>query len=404
MAVVGHAKGMLKAGGAACFGLLTGAAMMYGRAAVDRVVKPTKPLANFSVGERDGLKVTFANQAAGDSGYWDFGDGSPLEPFVADKPTEHVYPKAGTYSAKLTVRNFLMEENERSLPVDLAAAAPAPGLLPKVTVSVTPVGGRSVAPATFHIKGLMENVERAFLDLGDKVELRTENGPFEQFVVIDKPGEFPIQLIGHSGKQAVKQSVKVNVTGDRVGGYAAVVRVVDSGSRIIPDRWSEMVPVPAVKGAKGFEKVVPAKPGFLLTDAKLGAPPKGVKGLTAAIAADKRSVKLAGEWADATTAEAMVPLTLTGERTVIMNSPPQMQAVPFDGVGPVLVPIPPRPRGVSGLTRRVAVELTVTEADGRPHVVAGTPDLKQPWSLKAADGRVIRAEIVGEQVRVSIGK
>lgn len=403
MAVVGHAKGMFKAGGAACFGLLTGAAMMYGRAAVDRVVKPVRPLANFSVSGTDGLKVTFANQAAGDTGYWDFGDGSPLEPFVADRPVEHVYAKPGSYTAKLIVHNFLMEENERTVPVDLSAATAAPGQMPRVTVSVTPVGGRSVAPATFRVTGETQNVERAFLDLGDKVEVRTENGPFDQLVVIDKPGKFPIQLIGHSGKHAVKQSATVDVQEDKAGAISAVVRVSDSGSRTQPDTWEQMVPVPAVKGSKGFEKVVAARPGFTLTAAKPGTTPKGVKGLTAAIAPDKKSARLTGEWVG-NTAEAMVPLTLSGERTVTRAMPPQESAVPFNGQPVVMVPMPPQPRGVAGLTRRVTVELRRTGADGRPAVVASVPELKGKWEQPIQGGQVIRAEVVGEQVRVSVGK
>lgn len=401
--MLGHAKGAVKAGGAACFGLLTGAAMMYGRAAVDKVVKPVRPLANFSVGGTDGLKVTFQNQAAGDTGYWDFGDGSPLEPFTADKPAvEHVYPKPGSYTAKLIVHNFLMEENERSLPVELTAGVAAPGLMPKVAVSVTPVNPRSVAPATFRITGSVENVERAFLDLGDKVEVRTEAGPFEQLVVIDKPGKFPIQLIGHTGKQAVKQSATVEVQEDKTGAVSAVVRVLDAGSVTRPDTWDQMVPVPQAKGAKTFEKVVPARPEFILTDAKLGAV-KGVKGLKAAVAPDKRSVRLTGEW-EANTAEAMVPLTLFGERTVTRTMAPQETAAAFNGQSAVTVPIPPQPRNVAGLTRRVAVELRQATADHRTAVVAQVDDLKKPWVQPLPGGQVVRAEIIGEQVRVSIGK
>jgi hypothetical protein len=400
--MLGHAKEAVKAGGAACFGLLTGAAMMYGRAAVDKVVKPVRPLANFSVGGTDGLKVTFQNQAAGDTGYWDFGDGSPLEPFAADKPAvEHVYPKPGSYTAKLIVHNFLMEENERSLPVEVAAGA-APGLMPKVAVTVTPVNPRSVAPATFKVSGVIENVERAFLDLGDKVEVRTEAGPFEQYVVIDKPGRFPIQLIGHTGKQAVKQSATVEVQEDKAGAISAVVRVFDVGRTTQADTWTDTIPVPAVKGAKGFEKVVAAKPGYALTAAKVGAV-KGVKGLTATVAADKRSVKLTGEW-EANTAEAMVPLTLSGERTTTRSGPPQEAAASFNGQSAVTVPLPPQPRGMAGLTRRVAIELRQAGADGRPVVVAKVDDLKQPWAQPTQGGQVIRAEVVGEQVRVSIGK
>ena len=400
-AVVGHAKGMFKAGGAAVFGLLTGGAMMYGRAAFEKVSK-VQPLANFSVAEKDGLKVTFHNQAAGDTGYWDFGDGSSLEPFALDAPVAHTYPKPGSYTAKLTVRNFLMEEKDRSVSVEVeGSAAAAPGLLPVLDLQVTPVG-RSVVPATYHLTGKVENVDRAYLDLGDKMEV-AESGPIDKYIVIDRPTRHPtpIQLIGHSGKQVVKQSVVVEVKEDKVGGISAVVRTVDAGTRVEKATWQETVPVSAAKGAKGFEKLAGGRPGFTLTGVQVGTPPKGVKGLAAAVAPDKRGVKLTGEWADGA-GEALVPLTVTGERAVPVRFP-QMTAVPFDAAGAV-VPLPPRPRDVTGLTRTVTVELRTTGPDGQSKPFATSPDLKTKWEQPTTDGKMIRAEVVGEQVRVTVGR
>src|SRR5438067_9103208 len=97
-------------------GLLSGAAVMYLSPLVDRVVKPPRPLANFAV-ETDGLTATFHNRFAGE-GWWDFGDGSPLEPAVAqDASISHTYSKAGTFTAKLMVRNYIGDEHERSVGV-----------------------------------------------------------------------------------------------------------------------------------------------------------------------------------------------------------------------------------------------------------------------------------------------
>jgi PKD repeat protein len=396
--VIAHAKGMMKAGGAAVFGLFTGAAMMYGRAAVDKVVKPTQPLANFSVGATDGLTVTFHNQAAGDAGYWDFGDGSPLEAFEPARPVAHTYPKPGTYTAKLTVRNFLMEEKERAVTVDVAAT-PVSFRAPRVTVSVEPIGKHSVAPATFRVRGTVENVERAFLDLGDTVEVRTEGGSFEQLVVIDRPGEFPIQLIGHSGRQAVKDAARVRVTGDAVGSYAAVVRVVDSGTRVVRDGWRDLIPV----AGKRFDKLAPARPGFILTSAKADGAVKGVASLAVALTPDRQAVRVTGELADGV-AEAMVPVATAGDRTLTATAPPQLRAESFDGRSPVTVPLPPAPRGLTNLTRKVSVELKVTGPDGRPQTVARADDLAKPWTQPTKDGRVIRAELAGDAVRVSVGR
>src|SRR5579871_6995221 len=99
-------------------GLASGAAMMYATAIINSVVKPAKPLANFAV-EADGLTVTFHNRYAGE-GWWDFGDGSALEPATADQESiSHTYLKPGTYSAKLTVQNFVGDSNDRSVPIQV---------------------------------------------------------------------------------------------------------------------------------------------------------------------------------------------------------------------------------------------------------------------------------------------
>src|SRR5438093_13377830 len=66
-------------------GLFSGAVMMYLTPLVERVVKPAKPLANFAV-EQQSLAVTFHNRSNGGEGWWDFGDGSPLEPVSPKQP------------------------------------------------------------------------------------------------------------------------------------------------------------------------------------------------------------------------------------------------------------------------------------------------------------------------------
>src|SRR4051812_6728711 len=78
--------GWLKAVVGTVTGLLGGAAGMYVPPLVDSVIKPSKPLANFAV-ESSGLQVTFQNRSAGTEGYWDFGDGSALEPVNMTAPT-----------------------------------------------------------------------------------------------------------------------------------------------------------------------------------------------------------------------------------------------------------------------------------------------------------------------------
>ena len=85
-------------------------------------MKPTKPVANFAL-TPDGLTVACQNHASGESGWWDFGDGTPLEPFAAEQHVTHAYAKPGSYTIKLIVRNYFGDENERSVPVDVRAGS-----------------------------------------------------------------------------------------------------------------------------------------------------------------------------------------------------------------------------------------------------------------------------------------
>ena len=98
-----YVRGWIKAGITSVMGLCSGAVLMYVSPLVTTVIKPGKPLANFSE-HVDGLTVTFQNRATGASdGWWDFGDGSPLEPFATSQDTiTHTYPNTGNYNVKLS--------------------------------------------------------------------------------------------------------------------------------------------------------------------------------------------------------------------------------------------------------------------------------------------------------------
>src|SRR5438045_1217889 len=78
----GKSGGWFKAILTSIFGLFSGACLMYLSPLVDKVIKPSKPVANFAY-QAQGLKVTFQNRSTGgQEGWWDFGDGSALEPFM----------------------------------------------------------------------------------------------------------------------------------------------------------------------------------------------------------------------------------------------------------------------------------------------------------------------------------
>src|SRR5437667_12632476 len=111
----GGKRGWLKTIIGTVTGLFSGAAMMYLTPLVERVVKPAKPLANFAV-EQQSLTVTFHNCSNGGEGWWDFGDGSPLEPVSPKQPSiTHSYANSGAYTAKMSIHNFVGDESERSV-------------------------------------------------------------------------------------------------------------------------------------------------------------------------------------------------------------------------------------------------------------------------------------------------
>ncbi|HET6572859.1 MAG TPA: PKD domain-containing protein [Fimbriiglobus sp.] len=411
---MGKMRGWVKGFIGAVFGLMSGAGMMYLSVVVDTVIKPSKPVANFAVAA-EGLTVTFQNRSSGESGWWDFGDGTPLEPFDAAQPSvAHTYPKPGTFTAKLTVRNFLMDENTRTVPVDLSAAAPQALPMSIASFQAEPVGAQAVAPATFRVRGEVQNAEAVILDLGDdKPVVITESGPFERVVVIDKPGQFPIQLTGLRGKTAVQKETTVSVSQPTAGSLSVVLRVTDTGTRVDRKEATTTIPVPLpAKGAKGFEKVVHADAGYTVAESKLGkVSSPAMKNVKAEVAADRRSVKLTGEWAgDAKAAggsDVLVPLTLVEEKTVRVALPDRSQSASLTPGSPVELALPPPPKGLTGHQRKMRLEFRQATVTGATSLIHSVPDIKLPWTQtktypNAVGTYTYKAEPAGDKVRVTV--
>ena len=392
--------GVFKAALGGFAGLATGVIGVYATALVDQVAKPGKPIANFEV-RAEGLTANFQNHATGQTGWWDFGDGSPLEPFEPEKSVVHTYAKPGSYSAKLTVRNFLMEENDRSVPVDLNAnAGPAGG--PAINdFTVEPIGGFATAPATFRLRGEVKNAERVIWDLGgDKLEVTDSPGVFEKLIVIERPGTFPIQMIGLAGKTPVRKMANVTVAAPSNGAFSVVLKITDSGSQVerkeIPQTVS--LPIPA-KDPKPVERVLNAAPGFTIAEAKLGkvASP-ALKNVKVEVAADKKSAKLTAEWASSGDAaqkvtggsDVMVPVTLVQEKSTPTNLPVAMLASAFTGEGGFVmqnsvnparsasIELPPAPAGLSNSTRKIQLDIQEMIVGKGVASIGKMEDLKLP--------------------------
>src|SRR5262245_23776746 len=307
---------------------------MYLSPLVDKVIRPAKPVANFSIAH-EGLKVTFQNRsAAGTEGWWDFGDGSALEPFSPKQETvTHPYPKPGVYTAKLTLRNLLGEENERSVTVDVQGGAAGPPAID--ALQVVPLRPDTYAPATFRVVGKVKNAELCIWSLGDDqpLEISADAGS-DRVVTFKRPGTHVIKLVAVSGKQTAERVETVRVGEPPRGKVMAMLTVSDQGTRVQtlePQTVNVSVGFPAQQkeNVYRFEKPVPLPPAWALRpevtvkEAKLlPVTEPSLKNLKLELAADRRSVRLTGELSRATgllhrnqpPPRAVVPVLLTLQR------------------------------------------------------------------------------------------
>lgn len=416
--ITGHVGGWIKGIMGLFLGVGSGVVVMYSNAIVNQVVKPTRPVANYAV-SADGLTVTCQNHASGDSGWWDFGDGSTLDPFDAGQQNQtHVYTKPGTYSVKLTVRNFMMEENERAVPVDLTP--PPQALAPTITgLTVTPLGGMAVAPAGFRITGNVQNADHVIFDMGGDKPLivETQSGDFEKFVVFETAGSRTIRLTGVTGKTAVKREASVEVKAATVGSVSVVVKVTDTGTQVEKRAAVQTVSIPLPKkGETRFERPVTAQPGFTIATAdvavgKLNA--AVVKNVKLELLADRKSGKLVGDWAatgDALTkaagnADVMVPVTLNLERNAPVKLPTEtVSAVANSAAAGTTIALPPQRLGLQNAQRKIDLQIARAMPDGSQEVLVTEPDLKFPWKgvavSKPGVGFSFGAALKGDQLQV----
>lgn len=431
--------GLLKLGLGGAAGLATGVIGVYATAIVDKVAKPPKPLANFSC-TTDGLNVTCNNLASGQTGWWDFGDGTTLQEFKGDEPqVTHAYDKPGNYTVKLVVRNFLNEENDRAVAVTVANGTTTTGGGPAVTnLTVEPVGN-GTAPATFRVKGMVQNAQNVIFDAGDKAQqpeyLPASGGSFERLVVFEQPDRYPVQVFAMTGGKIHKVFQTVEVKAPAAGALSVVLKVTDSGTRVEKTTKPTTVPIRVPeKPAGAFERVILPDGGFTLAEVKLGVvTSKAVKDVKAEVAADKKSVKVSGVWTGTVEAvnraaggsDVMVPLTLTQERTSAYSGPTQSVAAQLAFAGSfsplsddwtsgglaATLKLPDPPAGVTNLKRTVALdlhEMTVKAGKPQDQPVGRLPDVTKPAeeylvTLSNGEKRVMRVERpTANEVKVTV--
>lgn len=373
-------------------GLCSGAFATYATAIFDSVVKPL-PVANFAIAA-DGLTITCQNHASGDNGWWDFGDGSPLEPFDSEQPAAtHAYAKPGTYSVKLVVRNVLGKESNRAVDVEVKPATKDDAPPPKIAdFAVTSVSPANMAPATFKVSADVANAEHVVWDLGDgRIEVTETIGKIERMVTFEKPGQFPIQLVAHNGKAAAKQGTPVEVKAPPDGTLMAVVTITDGGTQVSKNTHFETMAVPAPRNSTAaFSRNLWAKPGHTLTEVVLAKPDvPGVKNLKLTISADKRSAAISGEFANVTPgkvgADALIPLKVTEERAS-SRAPRTLQASAMlqmtGNKGTATVPLPAVNPNMEVVSRKIDVEIRQI-SQGKTYIVAAGPLVGRTASIPA---------------------
>lgn len=238
--------GWVKAGATSAFGLVSGAVLMYLTPLVQNAVKPPEPVANFGF-EAKGLAVTFQNRAANATdGWWDFGDGTALEPFSPQQPTvAHAYAKPGSYSVKLSLTNLFNEKADRTVTVTVdAGTAPAP-VIDKFEVTPYPPGKTS-APAVFLLRAEVKNADQVIWCCGDDRPLvfsPETGGVQEHYVTIEKPGKYSFRVVAVAGKQSVEKMSAPQLVTIPASGETPSATVTVTYEAVHVERKDSMIPV-----------------------------------------------------------------------------------------------------------------------------------------------------------------
>lgn len=416
-------KGMVKVVFGSFLGLCTGAVMMYANAIFDKVVKPPKPVANFTIGEIDGLTVTFKSMASGQSGWWDFGDGTALEQYDPEKPlVSHSYSKPGNYRVALSVRNFLNEENNRNIMVELAAPTASPSVLPPTVkgFKVEAISGTQ-APATFKITGELENTDEIIWRLGNKTEhVTAQPGPIEKFVQLDQPGQQHIVLTAFSKTRKEPQVIvqTVDIQPQKQAVYTATLNVIDSTEKIDKVRRSETIALRVRdsngSATTGFQRVVAAPPNSTIQAIELDPTAKPLirrDSVKFEIAQDRKSATVSGTWSlsgDALLREAggsdvPLPLIVTEERLTRLSPRTSQMSGVLDAKQQITIRMPPAP--LQSVKRTMLIDFGLLMPDGKRTTVAtGTLDPAGNWTGKAKLGGkdyTIQARTINGQVVVT---
>jgi hypothetical protein len=403
--------GWLKAVLASVCGLLSGAVLMYLTPLVERVVKPGRPVANFSV-EAQGLQVTFQNRSSGGfEGWWDFGDGTALEPYSPDQPAvSHTYTRPGQYTAKLSLRSLVGEESDRAVSVQIDAAAPGP---PEIAaLEAAPLQPEAYAPATFRVTAKVNHADLCVWAFGGEHPLDVQADPppaQERHITFKQPGQHAVKLAAVQGRQVVEKVLNVQVKAPPPGAVMVMLNVTHEACwverKLLTPRHPFKFPDKQQGATWAFRQDFPAAPGFQVTDARLARPASSpaVKDVKVEVNKEKNKVTVSGQMVKSGGGNAPPPvwvaeLAITQEKLgALCKRPVQSVAAPLRE-GPVFIPLPRVEAGWSMKGRQIGLDVL----EGT-QVVQQSPRLparftimrhNRPWLVTATE--------VGDQVRVEV--
>lgn len=370
--VTGTLSGWMKAGLTSIVGLVSGAVLMYGTALLNNTIKPAKPVANFAT-QVTGLTVQFNNRStSATQGWWDFGDGSALEPF--DPKAEiikHTFAKPGTYQVRLTLQNLLGEEGERVTSVTLDNAEV---LAPEIAnFEIIPISER--APALYHLKGKVKNASFCMLSVGDDrpIEILDNAANHDRYLKFDEMGSFTVRFAAVNGKQLVEKTKTIFVSPNEGGETMAKLLVSYQAIKVdtIIRQWK--IGCDWHGGAKEngalFRKERPAQAGYKIVKAELlnkNEKEAPVRNVNVEIAPDQSRIILTGELIKAgglLTSNAPPPKWLADVKVVMeRRSPPQMRdlgdiALAVSLNGTTKLPIQPPEDGWEIVKTNVSLEI-----------------------------------------------
>ena len=195
-------------------GLVSVAVLMYLTPVVNNVIKPAKPLANFAA-QVNGSVVEFNNRSNGGvQGWWDFGDGTALEPFDPKVGVvKHTYAKPGSYNVKLSLQNLIGDASDRTVPVtiDTADTSSSPEITDFALESITD----DRVPAAYRIRCKTKNVNVCLVSYGDGRPPEFVNGVAldGRSVSFNDMGAYTVSIYAINGTQFIQKSADVYVGG-----------------------------------------------------------------------------------------------------------------------------------------------------------------------------------------------